>query len=343
MCEKQISRIILLLLLIFATTHSVALEIEHDAVFVRVIDTGAGLATVTLMPGDHYMVYDAGHWNAEDLVMERIREIIPSGATIDLLITSHNDSDHLGAVDEILQEYRVTRVIRTGQVRDTNTYRDADSAITRASTEQGTLDISLDKFDFPDGATYRFGDAYITKVTGFHEAPSTWDLISVAEKNNANSIVIRLFFKGKSILFTGDAVGRHSGQENDVPLATEKFMIENSPVITIDSDVLIAPHHGADNASSSDFIKEVSPTWVIFSAGHDFGHPRKSTAERFLNQGVVIHRIFRTDLGDDETGSEGQKEWKHNSISGHVDKKGDDDVDILIRPSGEIIVEYRNN
>ena len=118
----------------------------------------------------------------------------------------------------------------------------------------------------------------------------------------------------------------------------EKFMIENFEVITIDSDVLIAPHHGADNGSSTAFIKAVSPTWVIFSAGHAHEHPRAAAAKRYLNNGVQIEKIIRTDLGDDEGG----KEWGHGRIAGHKDQAGDDDVDILIRPDGEIVVEYRH-
>jgi len=31
-------------------------------VYIRVVDVGAGLYTVTKVPGDHYMVYDSGHW-----------------------------------------------------------------------------------------------------------------------------------------------------------------------------------------------------------------------------------------------------------------------------------------
>ncbi len=56
-------RIILLILVL--PILSLALEIEPDAAFVRVIDSGAGLATVVRLPGDHYIIYDAGHWNDE--------------------------------------------------------------------------------------------------------------------------------------------------------------------------------------------------------------------------------------------------------------------------------------
>jgi competence protein ComEC len=139
-------------------------------------------------------------------------------------------------------------------------------------------------------------------------------------------------------LFTGDAVGRHLGDPDDALLGSERVMVESAHVIPINSDVLVAPHHGADNGSSTAFIQAVDPEWVIFPAGHDHEHPREATAQRYLAHGVSLNNIFRTDLGDDEGGTE----WDHGRINGNTDPAGDDDVDILIRSTGEIIVEYRN-
>ncbi len=39
-----------------------ALEPGPEDVYVRVVDVGAGLCTVTVMPDNHFMVYDTGHW-----------------------------------------------------------------------------------------------------------------------------------------------------------------------------------------------------------------------------------------------------------------------------------------
>lgn len=47
-----------------------ALEPEDGAVFVRVLDVGPGLACIVVMPGDRYMIYDAGHWNTDRDVLE---------------------------------------------------------------------------------------------------------------------------------------------------------------------------------------------------------------------------------------------------------------------------------
>lgn len=116
-------------------------------------------------------------------------------------------------------------------------------------------------------------------------------------------------------------------------------MIENSSAIPIDSDVLIAPHHGADNGSSMDFIRAVEPRYVVFSAGHSHDHPRRSTGERYLCYGIDPEDIFRTDRGDDE----GPMEWNYLRRHNHRDSWGDDTVDILLKGTGEIEVAYLND
>ena len=333
----------LILVSLFLSTSLLAQPGPND-VFVRVADTGAALCCVVRMPGNHYMVYDAGNWTGGGaLAFSKVQEIIPANSDIELLVLSHSDGDHLGAVDEICTSYNVRRVLWPGYVRDSATWEDANDAITDERDNHGCIEINLRTCEFPMGATYRFGDVFVTMVCGFHRPPAEWGSLSQAEERNAGSIVVRLIYAGRSVLFGGDAVGRHSGDLANTCIATEDFMVDNSAVIPIDSDVLIAPHHGADNASSTRFIQAVSPQYVIFSAGHNYEHPRATTAQRYLAYGVPLANMFRTDLGDDES-SPGQTdtEWDYGRVSGQHDPTGDDDVDILVTPTGTITVQYRN-
>ena len=124
-------------------------------------------------------------------------------------------------------------------------------------------------------------------------------------------------------------------------------MVDNAAAITIDSDVIIAPHHGGDNGSSKAFVEAVTPLWVIFSAGHKFGHPRKSAADRYLAlPGTDEDHILRTDRGDNQTSNAGHdKEWKQAVHGNGHDKRGDDDIDIKVPKAGgadAITVAYRN-
>ena len=84
-------------------------------VFVRVADTGVALCCVVRMPGNHYMVYDAGNWTGDGgLAFSKVQEVIPPNEDIELMVLSHSDGDHLGAVDEICDAYHVRRVLRSG-------------------------------------------------------------------------------------------------------------------------------------------------------------------------------------------------------------------------------------
>ncbi len=318
---------------------------DDEDVFVRVVDVGDGLCCVLSMPdadGDgtrEFCIYDAGNYvDGGELAFERISEIIPAGSTIRLLVLSHSDADPLGAVDEICDAFQVERVIHCGLERPTTTYRDAMKAIKDEVDSEKCLDLNLRFHELPVGSTYRFGSAFLTMVCGFHKPPDAWGKLNQSEFRNAGSICFRLQYKGRAILFCGDAVGWHIGDPDDVCIASEKFMVDMSEVLPLKSDVIIAPHHGADNGSSTRFIKAVAPTHVVFSAGHKYQHPRAAAANRYIAAGVKVENMFRTDRGDNEGGDE----WEVGR-GDSPDMPGDDDVDIHIRKDGGVQVRYRKN
>lgn len=327
-----------IIVLLGLTSTSWSLEPEADALFCRVIDVGAGESCVILIPGGHAVVFDGGNYkDGGATVMNALEELLPEGATIDLLVISHSDSDHLAAIDDILDAYTVRTVLHTGDERTTDNWRAADAAI-RHAAEHGTENLNLKDTALDFGREFIYGPAKVTFVAGWHKAPPEFGTLNSSEARNAISIVIRVDYKSKSILFCGDSVGRHIDDPASTCVAAEKYMVDHADDVPIRANVLVAAHHGADNGSSTRFIEAVQPQFTVFSAGHAFQHPRKATAQRFLSFGLTASQMFRTDRGDDE----GTKEWSHLRIPGHSDPIGDDDVDILIRNSGQLVVEYRN-
>ena len=307
-----------------------------DQVEVHIIDTGPGLATVTLFPTGDVFVYDTGHFRNDAKVSARFQSIIGT-SDIDLMIVSHSDADHLGSTDELFNNHRVHRVIRTGFDRTTDAYENHEKVIEDAATIGLTHNVDLSKHALPHGTVNQFGEATLTVISGFHEPPSSLGLRG-SEFRNGNSIVVRLVYKGQSVLFTGDAVGRVEGSDdNDPIIATERYMIDNAAIRPIDSDILIASYHGGDDGSSAEFIKAVSPRWVIFSAGHQHSHPRKVTVERYIDLGYDPKCLLRTDKGDDE----GAKEWSHSRTADTSDPILDGDIMILISDTGDPIVSYQ--
>ncbi|MFZ5497265.1 MAG: ComEC/Rec2 family competence protein [Verrucomicrobiota bacterium] len=324
---------------------SLALGYSQE-LYVRVVDVGAGECVVVKAPGngskDHYMIYDAGNYEDKGkTAIEAIREIIPEGSTIDLLVLSHSDSDHLAAVPEIMDEYKVKRVIHPGYERPTATWKESNQAILDEARLDGCRDLNLANVEIAPGSSYRIGKATAVFVAGFHKPPEEWGQLSDSEEKNAGSVIIRLIYKGKSILLCGDAVGRHIDDAEDACIAMEQYVADNTEAVKIDSDVMVAPHHGADNGSSKRFIEEVSPEYVIFPAGHKFDHPRKAAADRYLAAGVSLQKMFRTDREDDESKG-GDWEWAAGRKTGEHDKPGDDDVVVTVSAAGVITVKYLN-
>ena len=314
------------------------IEIDRNALFVRVIDVGNGHAAVISMPGGYYMVYDTGR--SGKTALKGVKSVVPTGEEIDLMVLSHTDADHIGGVDEILKNYSVKKIIRPGLPRDTDTWCQARTAI-RAVEKNGTKVINLAKTAVPAGRKFQYDKTKVVFVSGFSRPPKSWGELTTSEVNNAGSVVVRVVFAGKSILFTGDAVGlklcdEAECEESAEMIATEKYIVDNKSRVPIDSDVLIAPHHGSKGSSSYKFIMEVSPDWVIFPAGRGHKHPHRVAAKRYLDVNPGI-KMLRTDRHDDE----GEDEWECGRKKGHKDMSGDDDVDIVISATGDLTVAYR--
>lgn len=283
-----------------------------------------------------YMLYDVGAGCQDD-----IEGIIPKTQAIDLMVLSHNDADHISNADDILAEYEVKKVIWSGFERPgTATWEDVNTAI---NIESHAEVISLADTTIPIGSTWLYGETYITFVMGYEVPPSDWGFSSSdhSEYRNAGSIVMRVVYEGASILLVGDMIERLETATfpEDSVVAAEAEAIRNSGAVPIDSDVLVASHHGGNDASSTPFIEAVSPEYVIFPAGtrDNFGHPRATTAQRFLDSGVLIQNIFRTDRDDDENND---KHWEPYGDTGINDPSGDDSIRITISDSGTITVTY---
>lgn len=307
--------------------------------YVRVVDVGPGLCTITEVPNGHYLIYDAGHWQSTQC-LAAAREIV-DGDDVDLLVISHSDSDHLGEADEILTAFNVQQIIRTGMVRSSTAWENYNAAVAREVSEGASV-MNLQSEPLIPGTTIALGDATLTLVAGWGEW--TGSGLTTAERRNVVSIVVRLDYAGSSILYTGDTVGRRITDDDDACKDAEAFMVANHDAgqVSLKANVIIAPHHGADNANSQCFIQRVDPDYVVFSAGHEYQHPRRNAAERYHAHGVPWTHMYRTDLGDDER-DDGNEEWARGRVAHCIDPRGDNDVEIVIRANGAVEVAYRGS
>jgi len=344
--------VIINVMLLFSTT---SFSQEPGELFVKVVDVGNGLCCVVKTPDNKYMIYDAGTTQDKGKsAWAVIQKMIKKGSDIELMVLSHYDEDHIGAADSIIINYNVKTVYQTGygienpKKDSTKTFKSFGRAMMNSTS---TKDVNLNKLgkDIEPGTEINIGDVKVNFLCGFGKPLDKW-LIDKKNKEglaNSTSIVMRVEYKNKSILFCGDAVGWDEELTEDTVIATESFIVENVPEALIKCDVLIAPQHGSLEGSSYPFVEKAKPKYVIFSAGTGSdAFPRYTTVDRYKYYGSEYVNMFRTDRGDgfDEFAKPytKPKEWDKEAITKCVDKLGDDDVRIAITLTGGVQVGYMN-
>jgi competence protein ComEC len=105
--------------------------------------------------------------------------------------------------------------------------------------------------------------------------------------DNNRSCVLKITSVAGSLLLTGDI-------EKPIELALIESQAVKQDVMTLKSDVMIAPHHGSKTSSSAGFIAAVQPELTIFTAGYlnRFQHPRTEVLARYEQAGS---RTLRSD------------------------------------------------
>jgi competence protein ComEC len=97
-----------------------------------------------------------------------------------------------------------------------------------------------------------------------------------ADNLNNTSVVAKLNYKDKSILFTGD-----------IEIEAEEELLEAG--VGLQADFLKAAHHGSRTSSSLDFLQAVSPDFVFISVGdNDWGQPNLRVMRRMERMGATV-------------------------------------------------------
>ena len=245
---------------------------EPQALRLHVLDVGQGLATV-VQTRHHALLFDSGPaFTPQSDSGNRIIYpfLIGSGiARLDGMILSHEDGDHTGGAISVLDAIPVGWLL--------SSLPDGNPVLAHA---QRTLRCEAGQSWVWDEVRFEI----LNPLHSAYENPKT--------RSNARSCVLRISSRQGSVLIAGDI---EKSAENR--LLTHK---------TLQSDILVVPHHGGMSASSNDFVRFVHPRYAVFSVGYmnRFGHPRPEVLVRYLAVGSRILRsdrdgAIRFDLGSD--------------------------------------------
>lgn len=240
---------------------SIVIELPHRRA-VYVIDTGG---TVT---------FGEPNWKTPAKPFEVGRKIVVSYlkgrgiTTIDKLILTHADTDHVEGADEVLADIRVREIhIAPGSEKELTM-----EEVIRLGVEQ-----QIPIFQMKEGISWGEGQA------NFHYVGPTDGVY----KGNDSSLVLYMTTTGPSFLFTGDM--EKEGEQ--------QFLLQFGQA-DFSNFILKAGHHGSRTSSTEAFIDVVKPELTIFSAGKNnrYGHPHPEVVETF-------HKFGLSTLSTAESGS----------------------------------------
>lgn len=241
-------------------------EIKKPAEFqVIFFDVGQGDSIFIEDEERHQILIDGGEGK---MVLSKLGKVMPFfDRSLDAVILTHPNRDHLGGLIEVLERYKVDRVIYNGVESGDEYYKRFKGIIAKKN-----IAVS-----FP-----RYGE-HIDLANDTH-LDFLFPLEDLRDKKvkdlNNTSIVCRLVRGEKEYLLMGDA-----------GLDEEAELISNN--VYLKSDVLKVGHHGSKNSTSENFLKAVEPQAAIISVGKNtYGHPNEAALKRLQDLGA---QILRTD------------------------------------------------
>jgi len=231
------------------------------------LDVGQGDAIFIQTPSGRQVLVDGGP--SETVLLSQLgRQMGFWDRTLDVVVLTHPDSDHITGLVGVLERYQVDMVI----------FRD--------------LELASEVYEYwlqlleTEGAMIYQGEAGL-HVTLDEGADASRPLemvvlhpgVELLESANDNSVMTRLTYGEVSVLLTGD-----------IEAEVERRLVAEGAAL--ESTVLKAAHHGSCSSTTQEFLEAVDPEVVVISVGAEnrFGHPCAEVLER-----LVELPVYRTD------------------------------------------------
>lgn len=249
----------LILFLVFSPS---AIFAEDAGLELHFIDVEEGDSIFIKLPDNKNILVDVGGPSAGPGLVKYLRSI--GTMQIDHLIFTHPHDDHIGGIFNVLDEFEAGNFYDSGFSNFQSTiYRDylksVRSDLAKYRILQAGEELSLEEL----------------KIEVLNpQLPPTGNL-------NEDSIVLRLHYGDIRVLLAGD-MGK----------VGERRLLNTGE---LSSHVLKVGHHGADNASSEEFLAAVGPQAAVItvSAVNDYARPEPGTLNRLERAGVKIYRTDR--------------------------------------------------
>ncbi|MBI2524114.1 MBL fold metallo-hydrolase [Candidatus Peregrinibacteria bacterium] len=236
--------------------------LPSSALRVHVFDVGQGDSILLTSPSGKHILVDGG----PDLsLVSHLAKVLPFfDRTIDLLIITHPNTDHLTALPNILQHYDVRAALLSRAPSSLPLYQEILGILV-----QKGIPILPPR----PGIDIHLGDGVTLDTLWPPESPKNG---GSNDLNNA-SVVVRAISGGRSILLAGD-----------IEEKAEMAILASGA--DLHTTILKVAHHGSKTSTSTGFLLASAPQAAIISVGRNnmYKHPHPSIIARLLHFGITI-------------------------------------------------------
>ncbi|MFZ2205828.1 MAG: ComEC/Rec2 family competence protein [Minisyncoccia bacterium] len=257
-----------ILVLVFANIFVFQLDWQnsHKGLTFVVLDVGQGDALFIESPTGTQIMFDVG---PPRKVLGPLSQVMsPFDKSIDAVVITNPDADHIGGFLDILKTYQVGEVFSSGTISDSKTYKNLETEIKNKNIPNTLVKKGM-RLDIGGGA--------VIDILFPDRDVSAWS-------TNDGSVVARLSYGNTSIMLTGDATK-----------VTEKIILSENSQNILRSSILKVGHHGSRGSTSLEFAQAVLPLYSLISVGksNKYGHPHQDALD-ILKQ--INSDVFRTDM-----------------------------------------------
>ena len=259
------------------------LQLPDGCLHVDIVDVGQGDAILITTPSGQQILVDGGP--SPSALLSGLGKRMPFwDRSIDLVVLTHPDADHITGLVEALSRYEVEAWMDNGVDASETLYLEGRTLLDREGVPRLVAE-----------AGQRFALEHGIVLEVLH--PGKRLMTRTRADDHNNSVVLRLSWGEMSFLLTGD-----------VEAEAEELLLQSGEPLK--ADVLKVAHHGSGGSSTAEFLRAVHPTYAAISVGAEnlAGHPAQEVLDRLAQEPGVT--VLRTDeQGTIEFVSDGRQVW----------------------------------
>jgi len=269
----------LLLMLFVWWLWSPRLMPDGDRFRITFLDVSQGDSAVLELPGGEVVLIDGGAtYERFDMGRSVVAPYLWNRGirTIDYLIATHPQLDHVGGLTYVLRHFTVRHVWGSGDARQELFYQRLSETLAQQGLIEHVVRAGQD--------TVMLGDCSLKVLNPFSQAvqsPASSRRLEGHRLNN-RSVVTQLTCGTHKMMFAADVE-----QESLSRMSQD----EHSERV----DVVKVPHHGAKSSLQPEWLDRINPAYAVISVGrhNSYGHPADAVLQAYRARGISVYRTDR--------------------------------------------------